>query len=62
MFRHKLFDWPQCKIIVDVALGNIETARTICKEKKKISNAGLSACPGSRVVPTSTVGSYRSGW
>ena len=32
MFRHKLFDWPQCKIIVDVALGDLDAARAICKE------------------------------
>ena len=32
MFRHQLFDWPQCKIIVDVALGDLEPARSICKE------------------------------
>ena len=29
MFRHKLFDWPQCKVIVDVALGDLEAARAI---------------------------------
>jgi hypothetical protein len=29
MFRHKLFDWPHCKIIVDVALGDIESARSL---------------------------------
>jgi hypothetical protein len=32
MFRHQLFDWPQCKIIVDVALGDFDSARSICKE------------------------------
>ena len=32
MFRHKLFDWPQCKVIVDVALGDLEAARSICKK------------------------------
>ena len=32
MFRHQLFDWPQCKIIVDVALGDLDAARSICKE------------------------------
>ncbi|MFY9827824.1 MAG: hypothetical protein WAK69_04280 [Rhodoplanes sp.] len=31
MFRHKLFDWPQCKIIVDVALGDLDAARALCK-------------------------------
>jgi hypothetical protein len=29
MFGPKLFDWPHCKIIVDVALGNLEAARAI---------------------------------
>lgn len=33
MFGHKLFDWPQCKIIVDVALGDLDAARAICEEK-----------------------------
>lgn len=33
MFRHKLFDWPQCKIIVDVALGDLDAAQAICEEK-----------------------------
>ncbi|MFY9827825.1 MAG: hypothetical protein WAK69_04285 [Rhodoplanes sp.] len=32
MFRHQLFDWPQCKIIIDVALGDLDAARSICKE------------------------------
>jgi hypothetical protein len=32
-FRHHLFEWPQCKIIVDVALGDLRAARAICKEK-----------------------------
>jgi hypothetical protein len=31
MFRHQLFDWPQCKIIVDVALGDLDAARALCK-------------------------------
>ncbi|MGA8989933.1 MAG: hypothetical protein WB500_06050 [Rhodoplanes sp.] len=32
MFGPKLFDWPQCRIIVDVALGKLDSARSICKE------------------------------
>jgi len=32
MFRHKLFDWPHCKIIVDVALGDLEAARAISEQ------------------------------
>jgi hypothetical protein len=32
MFGPKLFDWPHCKIIVDVALGNLEAARAICEQ------------------------------
>jgi hypothetical protein len=32
-FRHHLFEWPHRKIIVDVALGKLEAARAICKEK-----------------------------
>jgi hypothetical protein len=32
LFRHKLFDWPHRKIIVDVALGHLDAARTIGKE------------------------------
>jgi hypothetical protein len=30
LFRHKLFDWPHCKVIVDVALGDLDSARSIC--------------------------------
>jgi hypothetical protein len=30
--RPKLFDWPQCRIIVDVALDDLAAARSICKE------------------------------
>jgi hypothetical protein len=26
-FRHHLFDWPEDKVIVDVALGNLDAAR-----------------------------------
>lgn len=26
-FRHHLFDWPECRIIVEVALGDLEAAR-----------------------------------
>lgn len=33
MFRHKLFEWPHCKIIVDVALGDLAAARSLCREK-----------------------------
>jgi hypothetical protein len=32
-FRHKLFDWLECKVIVDVALGNLDSARSICNAK-----------------------------
>jgi hypothetical protein len=31
-FRHHLFEWSHRKIIVEVALGNLEAARAICKE------------------------------
>jgi hypothetical protein len=30
-FRHHLFDWPQCKVIVDVALGDLDAARSLCR-------------------------------
>jgi hypothetical protein len=30
LFRHKLFNWPDAKIIVDVALGDLDAARKIC--------------------------------
>jgi hypothetical protein len=26
-FRHHLYDWPQCRIIVEVALGNLDAAQ-----------------------------------
>lgn len=32
MFGPKLFSWPQCKIIVDVALGDLDAARSRCRE------------------------------
>ena len=32
MFGPKLFEWPHCKIIVDVALGDLEAARAICEK------------------------------
>ncbi|MEZ5891232.1 MAG: hypothetical protein R3D52_13900 [Xanthobacteraceae bacterium] len=32
VFRHKLFDWPHCNIIVDVALGDLKAARAICEQ------------------------------
>jgi hypothetical protein len=32
-FGPKLFDWPQCKIIVDVALGDLDAARATCAEQ-----------------------------
>ncbi len=35
MFQHKLFEWPQCKIIVDVALGDLAAAGKICTENIK---------------------------
>jgi hypothetical protein len=31
-FRHHLLEWPHCKIIVDVALGDLDAARSICRE------------------------------
>jgi hypothetical protein len=31
-FRHQLYDWPTVKIIVDVALGDLDAARLICGE------------------------------
>jgi hypothetical protein len=30
--RHQLFDWPHCKVIADVALGDLDAARTVCRE------------------------------
>jgi hypothetical protein len=30
VFRHKLFDWPSARIIVDVALDNLDAARKMC--------------------------------
>jgi hypothetical protein len=32
MFRHKLFSWPQCKMVVDVALGDLDVARALCRK------------------------------
>ena len=29
-FRHQLFEWPHRKVILDVAQGNLDSARTIC--------------------------------
>ncbi len=31
-FRHQLFDWPDSRLIVDAALGNLDAARMIYKE------------------------------
>jgi hypothetical protein len=31
-FRHQLFDSPSAKVIVDIALGNLDTARAICRD------------------------------
>jgi hypothetical protein len=31
-FRHQLFDWPDAKIIVDVALGDLDAARRTCED------------------------------
>ena len=31
-FRHHLFEWPDRRMIVDVALGKLEAARALCKE------------------------------
>jgi hypothetical protein len=36
MFGPKLFDWLQCKIIVDVALGDLDAARSICKKNVQL--------------------------
>ena len=30
--RHQLLEWPTAKIIVDVALGNIDAAKAICRD------------------------------
>jgi hypothetical protein len=30
-FRHHLFEWPECRIIVEVALGDLEAARATAK-------------------------------
>jgi hypothetical protein len=29
--RHQLFDWPHCKVILDVAMGDLDSARAIFK-------------------------------
>jgi hypothetical protein len=29
-FRHQLYDWPDAKVIVDAALGNLDGARALC--------------------------------
>jgi hypothetical protein len=31
-FRHQLFDWPDCRLIVEVALGDLAAARTTCRD------------------------------
>jgi hypothetical protein len=31
-FRHHLFEWPHRRIIVEVALGNLEAARALCQK------------------------------
>ncbi|WP_146604344.1 hypothetical protein [Rhodoplanes roseus] len=31
-FRHKLFDWPHVKIVIEVALGNLDAARALRDE------------------------------
>jgi hypothetical protein len=31
-FRHKLYEWATAKIVLDVALGNIENARLLCTQ------------------------------
>jgi len=31
-FRHKLFDWPDCRLIVEVALGDLVAAQKTCRD------------------------------
>jgi hypothetical protein len=31
-FRHHLFDWLEAKVIVDLALGNLDAAQVICRD------------------------------
>ena len=31
-FRHQLYEWPTAKIVLDVALGNLEAARLLCAQ------------------------------
>jgi hypothetical protein len=31
-FRHQLFDWPDCRLIVEVALGDLAAARATCRD------------------------------
>jgi hypothetical protein len=31
-FRHQLYEWPSAKIIVDVALGDLKSARSLCDQ------------------------------
>jgi hypothetical protein len=31
-FRHHLYEWPEAKIVVDVALGDLQAARSLCDE------------------------------
>jgi hypothetical protein len=38
MLGPKLFDWPHCKIIINVALGDLDSARSICKENLQRSS------------------------
>lgn len=31
-FRHQLYEWPTAKIVLDVALGDLEAARSLCDQ------------------------------
>lgn len=31
-FRHHLYDWPHAKIVLDVALGDLDAARSLCQQ------------------------------
>lgn len=34
-FRHHLLEWPSAKVIFDVAMGNLDAARSICRKNMK---------------------------
>ncbi len=42
-FRSQLFDWPQRKIIVDVALGDLDAARATCNQEIEYWRVGHAA-------------------